>query len=197
MHPLTPYHPYRNAVQLPPNQDRKEWLAINSTPLYPFTPLTLHVSLAVDFFNQLNLIYGCISEFCTDTSCPIMSAGKKYEYLMWPTPTTPKPHAVSAPNYVTALLEWIEQQLDDERVFPREAAFPSDFENHTIKTIFKRMFRVYAHIYHGHLAQIEQMNEQKHLNTCFKHFWYFCKEFDLVDAQEQRPLAHIIEQLTK
>ena len=33
---------------------------------------------AVDFFNQINLLYGSIAEFCNDESCPIMNAGKKY-----------------------------------------------------------------------------------------------------------------------
>ena len=35
--------------------------------------------LAVDFFNQINMLYGTITEFCTDQTCPIMSAGAKYK----------------------------------------------------------------------------------------------------------------------
>jgi hypothetical protein len=34
--------------------------------------------VAVDFFNQINLLYGSITEFCTPKSCPVMSAGPKY-----------------------------------------------------------------------------------------------------------------------
>lgn len=37
---------------------------------YPFL-------LAVDFFNQINMLYGTITEFCTETSCPVMSAGPR------------------------------------------------------------------------------------------------------------------------
>lgn len=33
----------------------------------------------IDFFNQVNMLYGSISEFCTSTSCPVMSAGPKYD----------------------------------------------------------------------------------------------------------------------
>ena len=33
--------------------------------------------LAVDFYNQVNLIYGCIADFCTKESCAVMSAGKQ------------------------------------------------------------------------------------------------------------------------
>lgn len=51
----------RQAVVLPSGEDRNEWLAVNT----------------VDFFNQINLLYGSITEFCTDQTCPIMSAGPK------------------------------------------------------------------------------------------------------------------------
>jgi len=33
---------------------------------------------AVDFFNQVNLLYGTLTEFCTPESCPTMTAGPKY-----------------------------------------------------------------------------------------------------------------------
>ena len=36
----------------------------------------------VDFFNEINLLYGVVAEFCTESSCPVMCAGPKYEY-MW------------------------------------------------------------------------------------------------------------------
>lgn len=33
--------------------------------------------LAVDFYNQVNLLYGTLLEFCTPENCPTMSAGPK------------------------------------------------------------------------------------------------------------------------
>lgn len=33
---------------------------------------------AVDFFNQVNILYGTLTEFCTPVNCPTMSAGSKY-----------------------------------------------------------------------------------------------------------------------
>ena len=33
---------------------------------------------AVDFFNQINMLYGTITEFCSETSCSVMSAGPRY-----------------------------------------------------------------------------------------------------------------------
>ena len=32
---------------------------------------------AVDFFNQINMLYGTITDHCTTESCPVMSAGPK------------------------------------------------------------------------------------------------------------------------
>lgn len=54
------------AVKLPPGEDLNEWIAVNT----------------VDFFNQINMLYGTLTEFCTAESCPVMSAGPKYEYVL-------------------------------------------------------------------------------------------------------------------
>ena len=39
----------------------------------------------VDFFNQINMLYGTITEFCTEQSCTVMSAGPKYEVRIFTT----------------------------------------------------------------------------------------------------------------
>ena len=52
------------------------------------------------------------------------------------------------------------------------APFPANFQD-VVKTIFKRLFRVYAHIYHSHFQKIVSLKEEAHLNTCFKHFVLF------------------------
>ena len=52
------------------------------------------------------------------------------------------------------------------------ATFPPNFKD-VVKTIFKRLFRVYAHIYHSHFQKIVSLKEEAHLNTCFKHFILF------------------------
>lgn len=52
------------------------------------------------------------------------------------------------------------------------------------KTILKRLFRVYAHIYHQHFDSVMQLQEEAHLNTSFKHFIFFvqvcwsCLDYD-------------------
>ncbi|KAG2540137.1 hypothetical protein PVAP13_9NG534500 [Panicum virgatum] len=168
----------REAVRLPIGEDLNEWLAVNT----------------VDFFNQVNILYGTLMEFCTPATCPTMSAGPKYEYRWADGVKIKRPIEVSAPKYVEYLMDWIEAQLDDENIFPQKlgAPFPSNFRD-VVKTIFKRLFRVYAHIYHSHFQVIMKLQEEAHLNTCFKHFTLFTLEFRLIDRAELAPLSELID----
>jgi len=172
----------RQAVQLPPGEDLNEWLAVNT----------------VDFFNQINLLYGSITEFCTSSTCEVMSAGPKYEYLWADGEHVKKPLKVSAPEYVDFLMTWIQGILDDETIFPSrvEQPFPKHFLT-VVKNIFRRLFRVYAHIYYSHFHKIVALGEEAHLNTCFKHFYFFITEFALMEKKELLPLQELIENLTK
>lgn len=64
------------------------------------------------------MLYGTITEFCTEDSCPIMSAGPKYEYHWADGHTVKKPIKCSAPKYIDYLMTWVQDQLDDETLFP-------------------------------------------------------------------------------
>ncbi|OIV98362.1 hypothetical protein TanjilG_16689 [Lupinus angustifolius] len=170
----------REAVKLPPGEDINEWLAVNT----------------VDFFNQVNILFGTLTEFCTAGNCPTMTAGPRYEYRWADGVTIKKPIEVAAPKYVEYLMDWIESYLDDETIFPQKlgAPFPATFRD-VVKTIFKRLFRVYAHIYHSHFQKIVSLKEEAHLNTCFKHFVLFTWEFRLIDNAELTPLQDLVESI--
>jgi len=60
-----------------------------------------------------------------------------------------------------------------------------------VKNIFKRLFRVYGHMYHSHIEKIIALGAEPHLNTCFKHFMYFITEFSLIERKELEPLKEI------
>eukprot|EP01104_Vermistella_antarctica_P013284 TRINITY_DN3_c1_g1_i1.p1 TRINITY_DN3_c1_g1~~TRINITY_DN3_c1_g1_i1.p1 ORF type:complete len:228 (+),score=58.42 TRINITY_DN3_c1_g1_i1:34-684(+) len=171
----------RLAVTLPEGEDLNEWLAVNT----------------VDFFNQINMLYGTITEFCTPSECPVMSAGPKYEYHWADGTSIKKAIKCSAPEYVDYLMTWVQKQLDDETIFPSKIGvpFPKTFQA-IVKDIFRRLFRVYAHIYHSHFQKIVSLGEEAHLNTSFKHFIYFVQEFSLIDKKELAPLAELITSLT-
>ena len=80
------------AVELPEGEDLNEWLAVNT----------------IEFFNEISLLYGCLTELCTKESCPTMSAGPKYEYLWADGLNVTTPLKVSAKQYIEYLMTWVE-----------------------------------------------------------------------------------------
>ena len=106
-----------------------------------------------------------------------MNAGRMYKYY-WSDSHSRTPKALPAPNYIDKLMTWVNELLEDERIFPtrQENKFPDDIRQICGK-IFRRLFRVYAHIYICHMDDIRRLQEEPHLNTSFKHFIYFAQEF--------------------
>lgn len=172
------------AVKLPKGEDVNEWLAV----------------YIVDFYNQINMLYGTITEFCSPITCPRMIATQEYEYL-WQDPmhrNGKQPISMSAPGYVEALMEWIQGFLDDETIFPTKMGvpFPKQFPV-LVKTIMKRLFRVYAHMYCHHFDEINELGLQTHLNTSLKHFVLFSKEFDLLSRKDYGPLDELVDRMVE
>lgn len=67
----------RKAVRLPEGEDLNEWLAVNSKDehMYVQDQNDQHIqTTVVDFYNQINLLYGSITEFCSPQTCPEMKA---------------------------------------------------------------------------------------------------------------------------
>lgn len=124
-----------------------------------------------------------------------MNAGPKYEYKWADGVKIKKPIACPAPEYVDYLMSWIQDLMENETIFPQEPGvpFPKNFQT-IVKDIFRRLFRVYAHLYLSHSQQIEQENFAAHLNTCGRHFVFFVQEFDLIDKKQLEPLASLIDE---
>ncbi|ODQ83233.1 hypothetical protein BABINDRAFT_179155 [Babjeviella inositovora NRRL Y-12698] len=166
----------QQAVKLPRDESLQEWYAV-------------HV---VDFYNQLNMLYGSITEFCSPETCPRMLATQEYEYLWQDPPANSKPYPLPAPQYIEKLMSWCQQNFDDENVFPAKMGqpFPSSFDT-LVKTMFKRLFRVYAHIYCHHFDEIRELGLGSHLNTSLKHFVVFVEEFGLIKSRDYGPLEEL------
>lgn len=58
-----------------------------------------------------------------------------------------------------------------------------------VKKILSRLFRVFVHVYIHHFDRIAQLGSEAHVNTCYKHFYYFVREFGLIDTKELEPLV--------
>ncbi|KIW92213.1 uncharacterized protein Z519_07197 [Cladophialophora bantiana CBS 173.52] len=176
----------RKAVKLPEGEDLNEWLAVN----------------VVDFYNQINLLYGSITEFCSPQSCPEMKATDEFEYL-WQDAATgfPKPTKMPAPEYIEHLMTWVQSNIDNESTFPSRIGvpFPKHFPS-TVRQLFKRLYRVYAHIYCHHYQVIVHLGLEPHLNTSFKHFVLFVDEHGLEKGGGKDywgPLGDLVESMLK
>jgi len=165
----------RKVIKLPDGEDLNEWLAVNVT----------------DFVHHVNLLYGSLTEYCTSETCPIMTAGQRFEY-QWD--DNGKFLKLSAPDYIDNLTSWISKQMEDEKLFPTKKGtpFPKEFQN-IVKTIFKRIFRIYAHIYHSHLSKVEALGFKEHYYTSLRHFIFFVQEFKLIAPGELAPLEELVK----
>lgn len=165
-------------VKCPPGRDVNDWLAMN----------------VVEFYNQLNIFYSIVETDCNEKTCPHMSAGK-FQYFWQDDDKYKRPSDLPAHKYMELLMDWINEMLNDTKVFPDVTyiPYPSDFRK-TVQKIFRRMFRVYAHIYFQHKNSMKEINGMGHLNTSFRHFYLFSKEFKLMDPKEYQVLQPIIDQ---
>lgn len=168
------------AVKLPKGEDENEWMAVH----------------CVDFYNQINMLYGTITEFCSPQTCPRMIATNEYEYL-WSFQKGQTPVAVSAPKYVECLMKWCQDQFDDETIFPAKITghFPPKFIPRYVVQMLRRLFRVYAHVYCHHFNEVLELNLQTVLNTSFRHFCLFSQEFELLRPADFGPLLELVMEL--
>uniref|UniRef100_A0A183C0R5 MOB kinase activator-like 1 n=1 Tax=Globodera pallida TaxID=36090 RepID=A0A183C0R5_GLOPA len=93
----------RDVVRLPPGEDLNEWMAAN----------------IVDLYNQVSMLYGTIAEHCTANSCPRMTAGAQHEYF-WSDSKGVLMEPCPANMYIEYLLSWMQEELDDESIFPSQ-----------------------------------------------------------------------------
>jgi len=175
----------RHMVKKPLEENIGEWITEN----------------AVEIYKEIEFIYGILKDYCTKKSCPSMTAGQRFEYLWADGEKYITPVMLPAPEYVKKLMVWVQKCLDpyEEKM---KAGRAGDYASNrvwrkAVKNIFKRLFRVYAHIYHSHMKVIEELGVIKHLNTSFKRFIYFVREFKLVSSQHMEPLSELIRKIER
>lgn len=121
-----------------------------------------------------------------------------------------------APEYIEHLMAWVQGNVDNEVMFPSRigkgfhnhcgfgsahvisgVAFPKTFPM-LIRQIFKRLYRVYAHIYCHHYPVIIQLGLEPHLNTSFKHYVLFIDEHGLASGKDfWGPLGDLVESMLR
>lgn len=150
--------------------------------------------VAVDFFNEISLLWGIVCEMGGVPTAPIGHGFPPgFEYSWADGVKIKKPIACSGPEYVDHVMSWVEEISNNDSIFPssQDTPFPKSFQA-TIKQIFTRMFRIFAIIYTQHYKSIEELGACAHLNTSCKHFLYFVWEFGLVADKELDALPTVL-----
>ena len=82
--------------------------------------------------------------------------------------------------------------MNDEELFPPDSdiPFPKNFDS-IAKNLFKRLYRVFVHVYINHFDKVVAMEAEAHINQCYKHFYCFVKEFSLIEERELSPLKEM------
>ena len=82
-------------------------------------------------------------------------------------------------------------ELDVEAVLQQEAL------RKRLREFFKRLFRVYAILYHTQIDLFQGLDAERHLNTCFKHLMFCSLEFGLVGEADLEALPAQVEHCRK
>ena len=75
--------------------------------------------------------------------------------------------------------------------------FPKTFPV-LLRQLFKRLYRVYAHIYCHHYPVIVQLGLEPHLNTSFKHYVLYINEHNLASGKDfWGPLGDLVDSMLR
>ncbi|KAK1844320.1 protein kinase activator [Colletotrichum chrysophilum] len=75
----------------------------------------------------------------------------------------------------------------------KRSGFPQNFID-VCQTIFRQMFRVYAHLYWAHFTEpFYHLNLEKSLNSCFSHFILTATALDMLKPHELEPMQPLID----
>ena len=131
-----------------------EWVAVNT----------------VDFVNEVQMLYSLVAKYHKSNyegSKQGFPEGYNYRF--------PGRDIQNGWEYVSAVFSWVEDLLENADVFPESAAdpFPANFLDSYMRKVFTRLLRVYAIMYGRCIPSFKEIDAVKHLNTSWKHFYYF------------------------
>ncbi|KAL1879920.1 hypothetical protein VTK73DRAFT_6616 [Phialemonium thermophilum] len=161
------------------------------------------------------------TSICNPRTCPKMSAGPNHSFT-WLNSRL-EPCEIPACEYLTLVLRYVTSKIDDQNIFPTDPAgvsyadnpafcspqisadglqdewigkrsgFPRNFFE-VCQTIFRQMFRVYAHLYWSHFVDpMYHMNLEKSMNSCFSHFLLTATTLDLLKPSDLEPMQPLID----
>lgn len=154
-----------------------------------------HANKFIEIFKEVSMTASFLLSggLCTAQSCPTMKAGS--HYYLWEDEDGQGRQQLSAPHYISAVMQNAQAMLGDERLFPKKSGqkFPPVFIE-ALAPMFRRFFRVYCHIYRHHLNNLETLLIEKRVRYCLAHCAFFCREFDIIPSVEYSTIKPMLDQ---
>jgi hypothetical protein len=73
--------------------------------------------------------------------------------------------------------------------------FPYLGREQIVLTLFRRLFRVHAHIFHSHLRRLSGLGKERSLHRSFRRLMLLIHEFELMGTNDLEPLLPVISRL--
>lgn len=125
---------------------------------------------------------------------PPLANGTSYASGGLSTPTGERPIAAGPTNLQAPL-----STLSGRDWVGKSAGFPETFLN-DVRTCFRQIFRLYAHLYHSHwvepfyhLSGSTNSHGWTDLNSCFVHFCSVAKLYGLLSDKDSEPMQPLID----
>lgn len=171
----------KTMAALPSQVALPEWLAVN----------------ALFYYNQINDYYGYLasSDSCT---CEKMTVGPRYEFLWADGKTIRNPINIPASDYIDYVMLWVEANFDDTRLFPDydDGHYGKTYME-TIKSVFKRLFRVLGHMVVDHEGDLKARSLDAPVERLLRCFVELVKKWKLMDKRQLRPIQKLMDNWKK
>ncbi|UJR20337.1 hypothetical protein I4U23_023468 [Adineta vaga] len=152
-------------IRQPVGVDKNEWIANN----------------IVAFYNHVNALNNAMCDFCTPTTCPVMTGPQNSSYL-WVDERNKKVK-YSASQYIDLSMMFIQKTLSDETIFPTrlDQQFPLYFDS-LVRKMVRLLFHAVAHLYAVHYRHLIELQLHPHLNSLFLHFIFFLITSNIISS---------------
>jgi len=157
------------------------------------------------------------SSICNPRRCPKMTAGANHSFT-WLNSRL-QPVEIPAYEYLSLVQRYISGKIDDGKILPtdpsgvsfadnpafclpstdsdqdwigKRSGFPPNFME-VCQTIFRQMFRVYAHLYWSHFEDLFSLDLEKSVNSCFSHFILTATTLNLLKKNDLEPMQPLID----
>eukprot|EP00747_Dinoflagellata_sp_TGD_P164620 gnl/TRDRNA2_/TRDRNA2_184799_c0_seq1.p1 gnl/TRDRNA2_/TRDRNA2_184799_c0~~gnl/TRDRNA2_/TRDRNA2_184799_c0_seq1.p1 ORF type:complete len:236 (-),score=51.03 gnl/TRDRNA2_/TRDRNA2_184799_c0_seq1:18-725(-) len=118
------------------------------------------------FVIEFNLLLVALGDECTPENCPKMTASNEWQYLC---AAHRKPQDCAAIDYMTHTIDGSTALLRNAKHFASRREVSASNAKY-FQSMARRLYRIFAHVYHHHRQIFDELEAEMHLCARFSHF---------------------------